>query len=90
LPPVIVSYRAPLAALKGAEQQVDTTAVEQELQARKIERDLEELERLRRLDESKKSEGKALEPAPTTMPPGLPGAPLPPAGNETAPGAAPG
>jgi uncharacterized protein involved in outer membrane biogenesis len=88
LPPVIVSYRAPLAALRGAEQQIDTTAVEQELQARKIERDLEELERLRRLDESKKSEGKAVEPAPPlTVPPGMPGAPLPPAGNETAPGA---
>jgi hypothetical protein len=86
LPPVIVSYRAPLAALKGAEQQIDTTAVEQELSARKIERDLEELERLRRLDQSK-SEGKSGEVAPPTAPPGLPGAPVPPAGSELAPGA---
>jgi uncharacterized protein involved in outer membrane biogenesis len=86
LPPVIVSYRAPLAALKGAERQIDTTAVEQELSARKIEQDLEELERLRRLNESKKSEGKAIEPALPT-PSGLPGVPVPPAGHQTAPGA---
>jgi uncharacterized protein involved in outer membrane biogenesis len=87
LPPVIVSYRAPLAALRGAEQQIDTTAVEQELSARKIERDLEELERLRRLNESKMNEGRVLEPAPPTVPPRLPGVPAPPAGNATAPGA---
>ncbi|MFZ1103954.1 MAG: AsmA family protein [Hyphomicrobiaceae bacterium] len=86
LPPVIVSYRAPLAALKDAERQIDTTAVEQELSARKIERDLEELERLRRLDQSK-SEGKSGEVAPPTAPPGLPGAPVSPAGSELAPDA---
>jgi hypothetical protein len=88
LPPVIVSYRAPLASLKGAVQQIDTAAVEQELSARKIERDLEELERLRRLDESKKNEGKAVEPTPPTAPPsGLPGGPLPPAGSQRPAGA---
>jgi uncharacterized protein involved in outer membrane biogenesis len=86
LPPVIVSYRAPLAALKGAEQQIDTSAVEQELSARKIERDLEELQRLRRLDESK-SGSKSGESIPATAPPGLPGAPVPPTGSQLPPGA---
>jgi uncharacterized protein involved in outer membrane biogenesis len=83
LPPVIVSYRAPLAALKGAEQQIDTTVVEQELQSRKIEHDLEELERLRRLNE-----GKSVAPSPPTplKAPLLPGSPLPPARKEAAPG----
>jgi hypothetical protein len=102
LPPVVVSYRAPLAALKDAEQQIDTTAIEQELAARKIEQDLEELQRLRALDESKrelerlraldesksKAESKSGEPAPPpTAPSVLPGAPVPPAGSGTAPGA---
>ncbi|HEX6000700.1 MAG TPA: hypothetical protein VFZ16_15095, partial [Hyphomicrobiaceae bacterium] len=52
LPPAIVSYRAPISALAGAQQQIDTSALEQELSARKIERDLQELERWRRLKES--------------------------------------
>jgi hypothetical protein len=91
---VIVSYRGPLAALKGAEQQIDTAAIEQELSARKIEQDLAELERLRRLDEMKRNENKAIEPtppraAPKDEPPLLPpgGAPLPPGALEKAPGA---
>jgi hypothetical protein len=86
LPPVIVSYRGPVAALRGVEQQIDATAVEQELSARKIERDLEELERLRRLNEADQLR-KSVEPSPLppqpalpVSPPALPGAPLPPAG----------
>jgi large subunit ribosomal protein L24 len=96
LPPVVVSYRAPLAALKGAEREIDTAAIEQELSARKIEQDLAELERLRRLDEMKRNEGKSVEPAPPPAPVAPPGGPLvppggalPPAGIGTAP-AAPG
>jgi uncharacterized protein involved in outer membrane biogenesis len=92
LPPVVVSYRGPVAALRMAEQQIDTTAVEQELSARKIERDLEELERLRRLNEADPLH-KSVEPAvpvQPVLPPGLPGAPLPPAGHQPVPGAPPG
>jgi uncharacterized protein involved in outer membrane biogenesis len=54
LPPVIVSYRGPLAALGAVEPRIDTAALEQEVSARKIEQDVEELERLRRLDEQRR------------------------------------
>ena len=54
LPPVTVYYRGPLASLGTIEPRIDTTALEQELSARKIEQDVEELERLRRLDEQRR------------------------------------
>jgi uncharacterized protein involved in outer membrane biogenesis len=54
LPPVTVYYRGPLAALGTIEPRIDTAALEQELSARKIEQDVEELERLRRLDEQRR------------------------------------
>ena len=54
LPPVTVVYRGPVAALGSLEPRIDSAALEQELSARKIERDVEELERLRRLDEQRR------------------------------------
>jgi uncharacterized protein involved in outer membrane biogenesis len=80
LPPVIVSYRSHLATLAGTEPQVDTTALEQELSARKIEQDMEELERLRRANEADPLRGKTFDPgAPLQRgSPGLPGGPTVP------------
>lgn len=86
LPAVVVSYRAPIASLGAAELQVDTAVLEQELAARKIERDMEELERLRKLNEADPRRV----PVPATpaekSPPGQ-GAPvIPPFGHEVRPG----
>jgi hypothetical protein len=87
LPAVVVSYRAPVAALGAAELQIDTAVLEQELAARKIELDMEELERLRKLNEAE-SLRKAPVPAipPESLSP-VPGAPaIPPFGHEVRPG----
>jgi hypothetical protein len=84
LPAVVVSYRAPLAALSTAETQIDTAALEQELSARRIERDMEELERLRKLNEGDPMR-KALDPTLPAPPPTGPGA-VPPFGHEVRPG----
>ena len=54
LPPVTVVYSGPAASLGTTEPRIDSSALEQELSARKIERDVEELERLRRLDEQRR------------------------------------
>jgi hypothetical protein len=81
---VVVSYRAPLAALSTAETQIDTAALEQELSARRIERDMEELERLRKLNEGDPMR-KALDPTLPGPPPTGPGA-VPPFGHEVRPG----
>jgi uncharacterized protein involved in outer membrane biogenesis len=54
LPAVIVVYRGPLAALGTLDPRIDSAALEQELSARKIERDVEELERLRKMDEQRR------------------------------------
>ena len=88
LPAVVVSYRAPIATLGAAELQIDTTALEQELAARKIERDMEELERLRKLNEAERLRTKAPAPAPPAEgPPASPAAPvIPPFGHEVRPG----
>jgi hypothetical protein len=85
LPAVVVSYRAPLAALSTAETRIDTAALEQELSARRIERDMEELERLRKLNEGDPMR-KALDPTLPGLPPTGPGA-VPPFGHEVRPGA---
>ncbi|HEX5959607.1 MAG TPA: AsmA family protein, partial [Hyphomicrobiaceae bacterium] len=71
LPPAIVSYRAPISSLAAAQQQIDTTALEQELSARKIERDLEELEKWRRIKESDPANAPAA-PAPLAPAAGQP------------------
>jgi hypothetical protein len=54
LPAVTVTYSGPVAALGTIEPRIDSSALEQELAARRIERDVEELERLRRLDEQRR------------------------------------
>jgi uncharacterized protein involved in outer membrane biogenesis len=85
-PAVMVSYRAPVAALSSAELQIDTSALEQELAARKIEHDMEELERLRRLNEADPNR-KSAEPPGPAHPPAGPVAPIPPFGHEVRPDA---
>jgi hypothetical protein len=85
-PAVMVSYRAPVAALSSAELQIDTGALEQELAARKIEHDMEELERLRRLNEADPTRKPAEPPGPS-HPPAGPVAPIPPFGHEVRPDA---
>ena len=47
-------YRGPVAALAALEPRIDSDALERELAVRKMERDVEELERLRRLDEPRR------------------------------------
>jgi AsmA-like protein len=87
LPAVVVSYRAPVATLGAAELQIDTAVLEQELAARKIERDMEELDRLRKLNDAEPRRA----PSPAAPAEGLPpgqGAPVvPPFGHEVRPGA---
>jgi hypothetical protein len=95
LPAVIVVYSGPVAALGATEPRIDSAALEQELSARKIERDVEELERLRRLDEQRRqleSERlrKQFDQAPPVQRPSLPSSvPIAPSSREPRP-AAPG
>ncbi|MBO0766503.1 MAG: hypothetical protein J2P50_18205, partial [Hyphomicrobiaceae bacterium] len=85
-PAVMVSYRAPVAALGSAELKIDTTALEQELAASKIEHDMQELERLRRQNGAGAApDGKPPEPPGPPGPPAGPAAPIPPFGHEVHP-----
>jgi hypothetical protein len=87
LPAVIVSYRASLAGLSAAEMQVDAAALEQELAARRIEQDMEELERLRKLNEAERERASQPQPIPPAQgQPAGPTAPIPPFGHEVRPG----
>jgi hypothetical protein len=54
LPAAIVQYRGPVTALSALEARINTDALERELTARKMELDLEELERLRQADEARR------------------------------------
>lgn len=56
LPPITVTISGPIAALGRAEASISMDALERELVVRKMERDLEELERLRKLDEERARE----------------------------------
>jgi hypothetical protein len=56
LPPVTVTYRGPVEALGRIEPRIASEALERELAVRRMERDVEELERLRRLDETRRRE----------------------------------
>ena len=95
LPAVIVVYSGPVAALGATEPRIDSAALEQELSARKIERDVEELERLRRLDEQRRQTEserlrKQFEQTPPVQRPSLPSSvPVAPSSREPRP-AAPG
>jgi uncharacterized protein involved in outer membrane biogenesis len=91
LPAVTVSYRGPIVSLGALDPQIDTTALEQELSARRIEHDMAELERLRRLEEQRRLEEAVRlrkqfeQPPPIPRPPPAPGAPLAPSGREKPP-----
>jgi hypothetical protein len=93
LPGVTVVYRGPIASLGAMEPRIDSAALEQELSARKIERDMEELDRLRRMDEQRRLNEaerlrKQFDPAPPVPrpPPGVPVAPSVPKAGPAAPG----
>lgn len=89
LPAVTVVYRGPVASLGTIEPRIDSGTLEQELSTRKIERDVEELERLRKLDEQRRlMEAERLrqqfeQPPPGQRPP--PGVPIAPSGREPRP-----
>ena len=54
LPAAIIQYRGPVTALSALDARINTDALERELTARKMELDLEELERLRQADEARR------------------------------------
>jgi len=56
LPAVTVVYRGPVGSLGRLEPRIASEALERELAVRRMERDVEELERLRRLDEQRRRE----------------------------------
>jgi hypothetical protein len=95
LPVVAVEYAGPVSSLGTLTPRIDSAALEQEISARKIERDVEELERLRKLDEQRRAmETERLrhqfEQTPPVQRPLLPpGVPVAPSGREARP-AAPG
>lgn len=95
LPAITVVYSGPVASLGTIEPRIDSSALEQELSTRKIERDVEELERLRRLDEQRRQmEAERLRKSfdqtpPVQRPPLPPGGPIAPSSRESRP-AAPG
>jgi uncharacterized protein involved in outer membrane biogenesis len=78
LPAVTLSYRGSAAAVAAIEPRIVTEPLERELAVRKMERDVEELERLRKLDEARRrSEAERLrrqfDPAPPVLvPPATP------------------
>jgi uncharacterized protein involved in outer membrane biogenesis len=53
LPPIVLSFISPLGAAMTASGKLDTETFARELAVRKMERDVEELERLRRMDEER-------------------------------------
>jgi uncharacterized protein involved in outer membrane biogenesis len=78
LPPVLITYRGPVASVATIEPNVVTEPLERELGVRKMERDVEELERLRKLDEARRrSEAERLRRQfePSAPAPALPAAP---------------
>ncbi len=54
LPAAIIQYRGPVTALSALDTRIGTDALERELTARKMELDLEALERLRQADEARR------------------------------------
>jgi hypothetical protein len=77
LPPISVSYGGMATALGSLEPRFDLDALERELSVRRMERDVEELERLRKLDEARRrSEIERLrQQLERSQPPVVPGAP---------------
>lgn len=91
LPVIAVEYAGPISSLGTLTPRIDSAALEQEIAARKIERDVEELERLRKLDEQRRlmeSERvrRQFEQTPPIQRPNLPpGTPVAPSGREERP-----
>jgi hypothetical protein len=90
LPAVTVSYRGPVASLGRLEPRISSEALERELAVRRMERDVEELERLRKLDEARRREEaerqrRQFEQTPTAPIP-VPVAPAAPQPRPAAPG----
>lgn len=82
LPTVTVTYRGPVASLGRIEPRIATEALERELAVRRMERDVEELERLRKLDEGRRREEAERQrrqfeqtPAPVPIAPAVPSQP---------------
>src|SRR5262249_57882907 len=70
LPAVVVTYRGPLAVIDKIEPAVNTEALERGLAGRKMGYDVEELERLRPLDEARRrSEGERVRQGEAKPPP---------------------
>jgi hypothetical protein len=87
LPPVTLTSTGSLLAPSAPKVDVSTDALEREVAVRKLERDLEDLERLRKLDEERaKEEGERRRAAESTGP-SLPPGSVPPS---SAPGVIPG
>jgi hypothetical protein len=90
LPTVTVTYRGPIAFLGALEPRINSEALERELAVRRMERDVEELERLRKLDETRRrEEAERLRrqfEAPLPLPPPGPLAPAVPAPRPATPG----
>jgi uncharacterized protein involved in outer membrane biogenesis len=89
LPAVMVGYRGSVTGFGSLEPRIDTEALQRELAVRRMERDVEELERLRRLDEARRREEmerqrRQLERAPVPGP--VPVAPVVPAPRPATPG----
>ena len=87
LPAVIVVYRGPVGSLGRLEPRIASEALERELAVRRMERDVEELERLRKLDEQRRREEaerqrRQFEQTPVPVPV----APAPPQQRPAAPG----
>jgi len=79
LPAITVTYRGPVASVGNLEPRIAADGLERELTVRRMERDVEELERLRKLDERRRREDaerlrRQLEqtPAPTPVAPAAP------------------
>jgi hypothetical protein len=87
LPALSITYRGPLAQLDKLEPVINSEALERELAVRKMEHDVEELERLRQLDEARRrSEAERMRqdvqtppaPVPTPVAPVMPARPATP------------
>ncbi len=87
LPPVVAVVTGPLGSLGKLPATLNLEALEREITVRKMERDVEELERLRKLDEDRAKEEAGRNSLPLTPLSGAPAAPdtpLPPAVDVTA------
>jgi hypothetical protein len=78
LPAAIIQYRGPVTALTSLDATLNTDALERELTARKMELDLEELERLRQADEARRRSELERQRQQETLDPWAPARPVTP------------